>query len=285
MQRLKIHLLDGFQIAIFRIEKMVMISKSTKACTVILLIFLSLHRIHSAYAQGSSGSEAEIEPRYLVDLPTAGMLSHGRLAFDLDFYQGGGVLFELSIGAFDRLMLSASYGGRRIIGSDTPQWNNIPGFQIKVRLIDETLLLPAIALGFNSQGREYYLEELSRYRIKSMGFYLVVSKNYRAMGFLSLHGGINYSLERADGDQDPNFFAGAEKTLGPFLSLLVEYNLALNDNSGEALGRGRGYLNIGIRASLGSGLTIGMNLKDLFENQPETETAGRTIKIEYVKTL
>ncbi len=236
----------------------------------------------SANAQGSAGTDAALESRYLIDLPTAGMLSHGSIAFDADFFQSGGVLAGISIGAFDRILLGVSYGGANIIGTESPVWNATPGFQLRARLLEESIALPAIAIGFNSQGKEIYIDQLGRYAIKSPGFYAVASKNYRAYGFLSFHGGINYSLERGDGDSDVNFFFAAEKTVGPFLSLLGEYNLGMNDSNKEALGRGRGYVNFAIRTSLGNGLSLSIGLKDLIKNQQNITIANRVIQLEYV---
>ena len=253
--------------------------------TLLRLVAAALFIIQSSHAQGSAGADGTIEPRYLIDLPTAGMLPHRNVALDLDFYQDGGLLVSTSVGLFDRLLLGISYGGAGIVGNTSPVWNNVPGFSLKARIIEESVALPAIALGFESQGKETYIERLDRYTIKSLGFYAVASKNYQAMGYLSLHGGVNYSLERADGDSDPNFFVGAEKTLGPIISVLAEYNLGLNDSNKDALGRGRGYLNAGIRASLGSGFTIGFNLKDIVRNQQTTSIGNRTLKCEFVHSI
>ncbi len=170
--------------------------------------------IGCVHAQGSAGSESTIEPRYLIDLPTAGIIPHGDVALDMEFYEQDGILSTVSIGAFNRLVLGISFGGSHIIGTEKPVWNGTPGFAARLRVIEETIVLPAIALGFDSQGKGAYIDQLGRYTVKSLGFYAVASKNYKVLGFLSLHGGINYSLERADGNDSPNFFVGAEKTLG-----------------------------------------------------------------------
>jgi hypothetical protein len=105
------------------------------------------------------------------------------------------------------------------------------------------------------------------------------------MGDLSLHGGINYSLERGDDDTDPSVFVGIEKTIGSAFSAVGEYDLALNDTNQDALGRGRGYLNVGLKASLGKGLTLGLNLKDLLRNQQTISIGNRTISVEFVQPL
>jgi len=234
----------------------------------------------ASYAQGSAGSGGKFEPRFLVDMPTAGMQDKGTFALDVNFYQEGGVLLGFSVGVFDRLSLGVAYGGSAMIGPHAPVMNDVPGFSAKVRLIEESVLLPAIALGFDSQGKDGYIKEASRYVIKSPGFYAVASKNYSLAGFLSIHGGVNYSLERADGDRDINGFVGAEKTIGPFVSVIVEYNLASNDNT---RGKGRGYLNAALKWSISGGLTLGVNFKDLAMNGKNATVANRTVILEYVR--
>ncbi|MBI1805227.1 MAG: hypothetical protein HY033_08265 [Ignavibacteriae bacterium] len=249
-------------------------------CIVLTLLMF----VHGG-AQGSAGTAATIEPRYLIDVPTAGIIPGGTFSLDMDFYQSGGVLVGASIGALSRMLFGIYYGGAGIIGSEPPVWNPSPGFVIKLRIIDETLILPAIALGFDSQGKEIYLTDLSRYTIKSPGFYAVLSKNYSVAGYLSMHGGINYSLERADGDSDPNLFAGIEKSIGPVASVLAEYNLGANDSNHDARGRGRGYLNIGFHFSIGKGFTLGIHFKDLFRNQQDVTIGNRTLLLEYVQSF
>jgi hypothetical protein len=237
---------------------------------------------HGDRAAGTGGG---LEPRFLVDVPTAGMLDKGQVALDVDFYQEGGVLFGISAGILDRLSFGISYGGSRLIGSSSPEMNEIPGVNVRLRIFEESLVLPAIAIGFDSQGKDGYMKDQDRYRIKSPGFFAVASKNYTLVGFFSIHGGVNYSLERADDDRDINLFAGAEKTIGPFVSIVAEYNIGLNDNSGSAIGKGRGYLNAGLKLSLGSGLTLGVNMKDIIKNGRDITVANRTVRLEYAKTF
>jgi hypothetical protein len=247
----------------------------------VLIAVLFINGAQPAVSQGSAGSEGGLEPRWLVDIPTAGMLAKGTFAFDLDFYQEGGVLLGFTAGVIDRLSIGLSYGGSRIIGSQSPIMNSYPGVAIRIRIIEENFVLPAIAVGFDTQGKEGYLKDRKRYLIKSPGLYAVVSKNYKLLGYLSLHGGANYSLEQSD-NSNVNVFFGVEKTAGPFLSLIMEYNLARNDPDGSGVGRGRGYLNAAIKCSLGSGLTLGFALKDMLRNAGDVSVGTRTVSVEYV---
>jgi hypothetical protein len=251
--------------------------------TVAAAAFLAI--VQSLLAQGSAGTEGKSEPRFLVDMPTAGMLEKGSFAVDVDFYQEGGVQAGLSAGIFQRLMIGVSYGGSRLLGKEDAIMNPMPGVSLRLRLLEESLALPALAVGFDSQGKDGYLKELDRYMVKSPGLFAVASKNYLLLGYLSLHAGINYSFERADDDRSFNIYAGAEKTIGPVFSLLAEYNLAMNDNSGQAIGRGRGYLNLALKWSLAGSVTLGVNFKDILKNSRTGNLVGRTARIEIVADL
>ena len=66
---------------------------------------------------------------------------------------------------------------------------------------------------------------------------------------------------------------------------MVEYNLGANDTGTGALGGGKGYLNMAIRCSVGGGLTLGINLKDLADNGGNVTVANRTVHIEYIRPL
>lgn len=235
-------------------------------------------------AQGSAGTKGGIEPRSIVDKPTAGLLRSGALALDVDVFEKGGVLGCLSIGLLDRLVVGVSYGGSGIVGGDSPTMNEMPGVQLKVRVLDEARTVPAIALGFDSQGRGEYDPEGDRYAFKSPGIYGVVSKNLDFLGYFALHGGVNYSLEMDD-DRGLNVYAGAEKTIGGAVSLTAEYDFALNDNDQDARGKGRGYLNAALRWSVGSGFTVGFVLQDLLENGDTSVFALRSLRLEYVTRL
>jgi hypothetical protein len=236
-------------------------------------------------AQGSAGSSGKLEPRFLVDFPTAGMIPRGSIAMDVDFYGNGGVDLWCAVGIFDRLSAGISYGGSGLIGSGSPAMNATPGFSVRLRVFEESVYVPALVLGFDSQGHDGYDRALNRYVIKSPGFYAVLSKNYAVLGYLSYHGGANYSLERSDGNRNVNLFAGVEKTIGPFASLILEYNLGSNDTGNNSLGKGKGYLNTSLRFSLGGGLTLGIHLKDLTDNGDGVSVASRTVHLEYVKSL
>ncbi len=242
--------------------------------------------ITPVYGQGTSGSDAKFEYGNLIDYPTAGIIQKGQAAVSMNLLPFGSLSTKVEVGVFQNFSFGISYGGENIIGTGKINWYKLPGINVKLRVMDETLLIPAVSVGFDSQGKGRYLNELDRYEIKSTGFFAAVSKNFELAGYLGIHGVINYSLEREDGDKDLNIAFGIEKTLGGRVSVLLEYNTAFNDNTAGAIGNGTGYLSMGIRYSVGEGFTIGLDLRDLLHNKTITgDSADRGIYVEYVKSM
>lgn len=224
-------------------------------------------------------------PRKLVDCPTAGLLPRGSFEFDIRFFPHGGVNSALGIGLMRRLMIGMAYGGEGIIGEETPNWNPRIEFMVKYRLIEETYFLPAIALGFDSQGYGAYDDSLDRYANKSKGFFGVASKNYLVMDVpVGFHFGVNYSLENDDGDKNLDMYMGGDVRVTEDIAGTIEYDWALNDNrKNEVHGRGYGYMNIGIQWIFQDRLILELDLKNVLRNKYGDETLGREIRMTYVE--
>jgi len=252
-----------------------------------LILFFNFILLFSTalFAQGTAGSSAKFEYRYLIDMPTAGILKKGFVGVTSDVLPEGVLIERLEVGVFDNISFGISYGGADIIGAGTPRWYKYPGVNIRYRAISESLVFPSLTFGFDSQGKGVYFDSTSRYAIKSPGFFGAVSKNFSFLGYLSLHGTVNYSLESKDGENFMDLSVGAEKTIGANVSLIGEYDFAFNDNS-DKYGAGNGYLNVGIRWSVGEGFTIGFDLRDLLDNKKwSPSTADRALRIEYIKSI
>lgn len=250
------------------------------------LTLLLLAGISGIFAQGSSGTDAKYEYRNLIDLPTAGIVEKGFVGVSIDVMPLGVVVSKIEVGVFENFSFGISYGGNNIIGRGKITGYKLPGINLRARIFNESETLPAITLGFDSQGKGEFNKTLNRYEIKSPGFFAVASKNFDFYGYLSIHGQINYSLERDDNDKDLNLGFGFEKTLGPKLSIVGEYDFAINDNTNSSIGEGTGYLNLGIRWSIGDGLTLGLNLRDLLDNKKISGSrADRGIFVEYIKAI
>jgi len=249
-----------------------------------LLSFLLIGSL--LFAQGSAGQSAKFEYRSLIDLPTAGILEKGFVGVSMDLMPLGTVVSKIEVGVFDNFSFGISYGGANILGSGAIKWYNLPGVNARVRVMDETNQYPALTIGFDSQGKGEFLKSTNRYMIKSPGFFLAAAKNFEFWGFLSVHGVINYSLERDDNDKDINLGLGVEKTIGDKISVMMEYDFAVNDNNTISFGDGSGYLNFGARWTIGQGFTLGFNLRDLLDNKKVySAKADRGIFLEYVKAI
>lgn len=259
--------------------------------SIITVSFLISATAFAGNISGSAGSGAQVESRYLIDMPTAGILHNGMIGMNADFYEGSGLLMSLEAGAFNRLTFGLSYGGTNIIGSGSVDWNKLPGINIRFRLIDETAEFPAIALGFDSQGKDKYDTTYDRYLYKSPGFFAAGTKYFNMLGYLGVHGGVNYSLENKDGNKKINFYVGVDKTVGNDITVMAEYNFGFNDNYGKYMAgdsgvlskAGPGFLNAGARWSVGNGFTVEFDYKNLFDLKKTGSL--RTIRIEYVQSM
>jgi len=112
-----------------------------------------------------------------------------------------------------------------------------------------------------------------------------LSKNTSFLGGMGFHLGVNWSLENEDGDSDPNLFVGCHKRINADLVILGEYDIANNDNSGNAIGSGQGYLNCGVRWSFAQRLFVEFAWKNIMENRENVAGSSREVKLVYVAYL
>jgi hypothetical protein len=221
----------------------------------------------------------------MIDFPTAGLPPKGGYYVDADIYGDGGVLFSLGVGFARYFSFGISYGGLRIIGSGDPEMNPQPGVQLKARIVEESYVVPAIVLGFDSQGRGAYIDSLDRYLLKSRGIYAVASKNWDLLGPFSAHGGISYSLEDDD-DNGATIFLGAIKTFGDFLDLRGEYDFAINDDWTDNPNISKdGILNMSLIWHVNNSFSIGIEARDILTgnkvNIDDLREWNRGLSIEY----
>ena len=244
-------------------------------------------------------------PTVLVTIPTAGTLARGEYEIELLMQRGGGILGRLAVGFSDRFTIGMSYGVSNFIGDDTLGLNRLmPEAQLKFRLYDETVTMPAITIGFDSQGRgDFWEQEISkdttgeitidmaRYDVKAIGAYLVVSKNWNVLGNFGSHMGISKNFIEQDEDDDFNFFFGFDKELSPSVVVFVEFNAALDDNNNDdsniqllnlTVGEGKGYLNAGLRLTMAPGLYMEFDFNDILVNKSTVSSFSRELKVNFL---
>ena len=212
-------------------------------------------------------------PLYLASIPTAGTLPRGTYTIEALLSKNGGFTPKLSVGFTDNFSFGVSFGVQKLIGNDSLYFNKpTPEVQIKYRVFDESQSMPALV-----------------YEQKAWGMYLVLSKNWSFLGNLGLHGGICKSItENDDGDEDLNIFVGIDKELNRSFSFLIDYDAALNDNNYKfndiSFGKGKGYLNAGIRWAVSPNLMMEINFNDISKNT-DAEYTNREIKIIYSESF
>ena len=229
-------------------------------------------------------------PSSLITLPTAGTLQRGSFALEMRIQKFGGLTSSISVGLTDRFQLGISYGSANLIGDDSLIWYPKPETNLKYLLIDESETSPGISLGIDTQGLGKFNsgDSLMRYDTKALGLFAVASKNWvTPLGNLGWHFGSNYNfVETNDNDKDVNFFMGFDIEFNPELSIMLEYNAALNENNmtskNIAISRG-GYLNAGIRWTFVERLHIEMDFNNLMFDKKKVDYFNREIKITYIE--
>ena len=229
-------------------------------------------------------------PTTLVSIPSAGTLVRGSYAMQMRVQKNGGLTSSLSVGITDRFQFGLSFGSANLIGDDSLEWYPRPEANLKYRLIDETTSMPGLSLGLDTQGQGQFNEadSIMRYDVKAMGIYAAASKNWvTPLGNLGLHMGTNYNFaEVNDGDKDINYFFGFDMEFNPELSILLEYNAALNENDMTAktmsISKG-GYLNAAIRWTFVERLHIEMDFNNLLFDDEKVDYFNRELKITYIE--
>lgn len=250
----------------------------------ILFIFAFIFSCLNLSADGTAGTNAQLETLYIVDMPTAGVNPAKTIGINSLFMSEGGVLLYINYSPFRKFNCGISYSGNNIIGSEQMLFQKYPGVQISYRIIDEKLKFPAILIGVNTQGRGKYFAEDVRHTILSPGVYIASSKNFKwDAGYIALHGGVNFSFDQNGDKKMPNFYFGAEQSIGKRFAINAEYNACIDEkNTGYRYPNSFGTLNARLRCSLAERTTIDIALKDIFGSSTKEESIQRYIGIDYV---
>lgn len=250
---------------------------------ILLLVIFSLN-FTILLSQGNAGDKAKYETRFIVDMPTAGMLSENTYAITSAIYPSGGLMAAFDAGFFKYFNAGVRMSGNNIVGDGEISWQYLPGIAIKARVFDERKATPAVVLGFESQGSSNYIGD-RRFKTHSPGFYLALSKNYLwNLGNVAVHGGINYSLEPKSDQSSPNLYAGFEQSIGSYIAINLEYNFQLDETEDLYYTR-RGLLNASLRGSIANGVTAEIRFRNLLNHAKYSDGHERIVALEIVKFL
>ena len=237
--------------------------------------------VWAAWVLGAAGV-AHADSR-LIDSHTAMVPAHGEVRLEIGAGPDGAVLTGANVGLFERLSVGISYGMSEVIGRGDVVANPRPGIQFSALILDEANL-PAIGVGYDSQGHGRWIEAYERYERKSPGFYAVATQNLLVTSsdlLTSLSAGVNYSLE--PNRQAMDAFMGMTQMFGRGLGVLVDYDFALDDAA--AVDANRGYLDLGIQWKFGGGSHVRFLLRDLFGNYEGQGKVARELNFFYLLHL
>ena len=226
-------------------------------------------------------AQESLQPRKLVDAHTAGVLPKSYYDLECRFYPAGnsryesGMMMGLNVGITDRFTVGLSYGGEGIIGRrNNIRWNEQPGVLVKYRLIDESIVIPALTFGYDHQGHGGAATRgdfgYDGYIYKSPGFFAAMSKNYIMLSIvqIGMHAAANYSLEGRDSVSWPNIMTGVDIIINDELTLVAEYDFAFNDKTGSKREYySTGFFNMGIRWAFSENFQLEFDVKDIFEKK------------------
>lgn len=238
-------------------------------------------------------------------MPTAGIVPKGMYSVDANVFDPGGALVDFNAGILKNFSIGVGFSGSGIIGSTAMKFQEMPGFSLKFRILDEEKNIPAIAVGFSSQGNgKFYksskirldsatgkeVEFGKRFQAMSPGFYVAASKSFKwAVGQLFAHAGVNYSVEPNSDNNSINFYLGGEQTIGTRIALNAEYNFNLDENDYDYIDykgnhfqymKHLGTLNTAFRYSLSKGVTLSIEFHDMLRHRNKAFTPNNGGQIE-----
>lgn len=249
----------------------------------VLALMVSLTVTKESEAQVADHVD-NLELLHLIQTPTAGVLKQGQYQIDLLAYRDGGAMGGIGIGLFNRFMFGISFGGDHLIGDETPVGNKFPGVLVKYRMIEESMVLPAVTVGFDMQGYGSWYSGVDRYLYKAPGTFVSVSRNWVSdFGRFGAHLGANYNTIETSDKKSFDGFLGLDMSFNEQMAVVLEYDLGLDDDI--KTNKNAGFLNAGLRMTFAQSLVLQFNLIDILQTSKGNSGINRELRIVYVETF
>jgi hypothetical protein len=223
----------------------------------------------------------------LIDCPTAAVVKHGELVARVQLFTGGGLCVGGETGVLPNLAIGLYYGANNLIGNSEIRWFKYPGISLSYRFSEADGWYPAASVGLTTQGVGPYFDpgpcKDERFVTKAKGFWVAGSNLFDVdyIGIVGAHIGVNLNPFENSDDRDFSFYLGLNKSLGAGFEAVTEYDIATNDDSRRALGRGRGYWNIGLQWEPFERFTAEIIMRDLLTNNKLNSTPSREMRFSY----
>ena len=211
----------------------------------------------------------------LIDVPTAHALDRYQTSFLTRAYDHGTVMESIDFGVYPRINIGVSLAAHELLGSSSSVRVLDPDFQVKWKVYDGNLYLPAIAIGYD--GRRYgYGYDTNRIYTRSKkylddrkGGYLALTREIIVPG-LHASAGVNLS----DFDLDKFYgFIGVFYTILDQVSLMMEWDNVHNVRDSR--------WNAGARFYLHPSLSLDAAVRRLGRG----DESERILQIRYVTTF
>lgn len=213
----------------------------------------------------------------IVDVPTADALDRYQASFLTRVYEHGTLMESIDFGVYPRVNIGVSMAIHEWIGDSSSVKVLNPDFQVKWKVFDGSLYLPAIAVGYDGRRYGYRYDEDTRtydrnskhYLDNRKGGYVTMTREIFVPG-LALTGGMNLS----DFDFDElYFFTGLYYKIIPQVTALAEWDNLRNIRDSR--------LNLGARFYLHPSLA----LDAAFRRVGRGDENERILQLRYVTTF
>ena len=197
--------------------------------------------------QAAQGDPISLETA-IIDVPTAETFDRYQASFLTRAYDHGTLMESIDFGVFPRINIGVSIAAHELVGSSNDVRVLDPDFQVKWKVYDGNLYLPAIAIGYD--GRRYgygyndqrIYTDSKDYLDDRKGGYVTFSREIIVPG-LNATAGLNLSDW-----EDLYWFTGMYYTLADKVSFLAEWDNIRNVRDSR--------LNIGMRFYLHPSLAL-----------------------------
>lgn len=192
----------------------------------------------------TAAQSADAVPQTLIiDTPTAAVLDKYQASLLTRAYSNGTIMESLDFGVIPQVNIGLSLAVYELVGNSDDIKVLDPDFQVKWKLYDGSLYLPAIAIGYD--GRRYgYNRKTKKYMDDRKGGYLTLTREIFIPG-LDFTAGVNLS----DFDRhDVYFFTGLSLRVKEWAALLAEWDNINNMRDSR--------LNIGARINVAPSLAL-----------------------------
>ncbi|MCK5063783.1 MAG: hypothetical protein KAQ97_00800 [Candidatus Fermentibacteraceae bacterium] len=173
----------------------------------------------------------------IVHEPTAGIVAPRTYYISMNTFPNDGLRFSFCVGIIHRLAAGLGYGGWNITGMSDPSWFEHIYLKARFRLLDETIPLPGMVLGFDNEPEA--VRSGGMYRRKARDLYLALSKNFQIIsGDMALHFGISADVREL---VHAGVWTGLDKSFPAGFGLAIEYDFATDEADSVRFDVGGGF--------------------------------------------